>query len=1382
MLLVFRLLTQFWQRHKRHFLLWTGLVLLTFSTILLGIDRLPGGDFSGQFHAFALFQAREIAAGRLPLWSPGSYGGFPFVADPQAAVFYPLRWLTILVSLPWGYSYYLLELEAILHIWLAGLFTYLLAYDLLRRRDAALVSGIIFGLGGYLTSYPLLQLAILETITWLPLVLLLVRRALAEETAVQLRPLLIAALVLGIAFTAGHPQTFLQISYLTLVYALYLTWQRGWSAGTILKAGVITGAVTLGTAVTWLPIAAYTQASSRAAVDYSFVAGGLPLEDFLQLFLPGTISFWTPVTIGTGSLLLVLLAWHGRASWRGTEAGFWAGTAVVAAILSLGDKGFLFAILYKLLPGMTLFRSQERWLVFFSFSLALLAGFGLVIWQNWTAARLKTAVRHWAMVLLLLLLGTAVSFLLAPSLTSRDWQPILLQRLSLLLAFALLLFKLRWPRLQFWLIALLLASDLYLTTHASLNRVRQSPQVFWPQPAWLDVLQNETAVGRIDSRLIFWSNVGEIYNLADIRGISPLKYKKLAQLENLPLPQRWALLNVTHTLQKHPEPDVALTPLGTITESIVPDEPLQATLYRLDAPQPYAWMIYELLTAPDDSTAFDLIAAPEFDLNQRVVIINANVAGVQLPTEPPTVVIRERRAGFTQLEVTTQTAGILVLSEWDMPGWQVRVNGTTSERLTVNYAFQGVWLPPGTHTVVWRYQPWQVTAGIVVSLLMVGGTAVFLQQPRTFSATPRRAIRLPQPVFLRFNLHQTDSNRSWRWFLLLLTLASWAVRLFSTASQELRGDEGFSFMFASLPFNQIIPQLLPVGEPHSPLHYLLLHGLMAIAGQSEFVMRLPALIPGVLLIPLMAEWGRLVAGRRVGGVAALLTAVSQSLIWLSQDVRNQYAVAICFTVLASILLIRACQQPQPFWLWLGYALAAAAAAHGHYYAIFALVAHGAYIWFQPKRWQHLLAWMAAGAVAALLFLPWPIITWSQLSAKHLSETLHIALLNHLLSIGEMLTVGPAFDLPLARWVVLAAIGPLLVGWLWCYRRQPAWAWTTAVWLSSATWIIYLLRFRRSIFNDYYLSVIAPGWWLLIAIGLVSLWQQRRILLAAGGLTILLAANLLSLVHYYAQPEEYQRFLGYREVADVLSATEQPEDLLLLHSPDPAFDYYLRSLNLPQTRQPETFGMSTAVLEAKIADLAASYDRIWFVPVDDNIVDPTAIIPRWLDYHLLHELDLTLHKLHLQAFRPISSVDTVLLPLDKNLHDWLTLVGFYLTVNGRPIEVESFITAPGDTITLTLVWQTQQSVPADFTIFVHLMGEDGQLVTQQDNMPLFNTRPTTGWQPGERFIDRYELVIPENAPGQSAMLLVGMYDAATGERQSFGQGETAVPLGMVMIRP
>lgn len=163
---------------RRHFLpltFWSVLCALFFATLLLGQERLPSGDFTGQFHAFGLFQARELTAGRFPVWSPGSFAGFPFAADSQAAAFYPPRLLTILLA-P-SFPLLALEIEVIVHVWLAGLLTYVLAYEITQRRAAALIAAISFGVGGYLTSYPLLQVALLESIIWLPLVLWLLKRA-----------------------------------------------------------------------------------------------------------------------------------------------------------------------------------------------------------------------------------------------------------------------------------------------------------------------------------------------------------------------------------------------------------------------------------------------------------------------------------------------------------------------------------------------------------------------------------------------------------------------------------------------------------------------------------------------------------------------------------------------------------------------------------------------------------------------------------------------------------------------------------------------------------------------------------------------------------------------------------------------------------------------------------------------------------------------------------------------------------------------------------------------------------------------------------------------------------------------------------------------------
>ena len=58
----------------------------------------PLGDFSGQFVAFASYQAQRLLAGEVPLWNPYNYAGHPFLADTQSAVFYPVRLITIVLS------------------------------------------------------------------------------------------------------------------------------------------------------------------------------------------------------------------------------------------------------------------------------------------------------------------------------------------------------------------------------------------------------------------------------------------------------------------------------------------------------------------------------------------------------------------------------------------------------------------------------------------------------------------------------------------------------------------------------------------------------------------------------------------------------------------------------------------------------------------------------------------------------------------------------------------------------------------------------------------------------------------------------------------------------------------------------------------------------------------------------------------------------------------------------------------------------------------------------------------------------------------------------------------------------------------------------------
>jgi len=114
-----------------------------------------------------------------------------------------------------------------------------------------------------------------------------------------------------------------------------------------------------------------------------------------------------------------------------------------------------------------------------------------------------------------------------------------------------------------------------------------------------------------------------------------------------------------------------------------------------------------------------------------------------------------------------------------------------------------------------------------------------------------------------------------------------------------------------------------------------------------------------------------------------------------------------------------------------------------------------------------------------------------------------------------------------------------------------------------------------------------------------------------------------------------------------------------------------------------------------------------------------------------------------------------------LGEQIRLLGYTLVVDGEPLDRQ--VVHPGEALRLMLHWATSGTPAGDYNVFVHLLGPDGTLVTQQDNSPVRGTQPTWGWEAGLRLDDPYELVVPPDAAAGPYTLVAGMYDWRTGER-------------------
>ncbi|HSM55876.1 MAG TPA: glycosyltransferase family 39 protein, partial [Candidatus Sulfomarinibacteraceae bacterium] len=1094
------------RRHGPYLLLWTALCVLFFATLLLGRAHLPPGDFTGQFHTFASFQARELAQGRLPVWSPGSYAGFPFAGDLQSAAFYPLRWLAILLTLPWRFSLYALQLEAIAHIWLAGVFTYGLGYALTRSSPAALLGALGFALGGYLTSYPLLQLAILETITWLPLLLLVVRRAAQHRR--PLRWLALAGFLLALSFLAGHPQTFLHVAYVTAAYFAFCAYRARWSWPWLLGGGSLLGITAAGAAtVAWLPALRWMQHSTRADVSYEFVAAGQHLLNSLQLFVPGLRTMWSPEYVGLATLYLALLAWFNRRQMpRSAQAEpmFWAALALLAGWLSLGDEGLLFRLVYRLAPGFSLFRQQERLWGLVSLSMALLAAQGLALYLRLSLSRRRRNLRAPAVVLALGLLVSIAYLLMRPELDLADaatWA-----RQALLLALVLGLLWLGRPRRAVSVaLLLLLAADLYLATAPAIDRRPGQPLDYWLEPSWLQTLQGELdGVSRVDTHNRFMANVGPLYELEDVRGISPLKPRFLQELEDLPSPRFWQLLSVSHVFSAGPVD--GLGPLLAPVESgLEPGRPVQAGLYATEQHLPRAWLSYEGLPMASAEEALQQLASPDFDPAQQVLLHGdaPPLQGIGPPSSPPQVAVTRLRSNALRVRLTTETPALLVIGEWRYPGWRATLDGANAALYPANYAFMTLPVPAGAHEVELRFAPPDVALGALISALVFAAVSLLVWRWRPVVARRtvegafwRRWPALPTPR-LPARAAGVWLLAHWRWALLALALAGAALRLFHLGVQELRGDEAFNYLYAEQAPAQMVATLLADGDPHSPLPYLLLAGWMRLMGDSEFALRYLSAMSGVLLLPLLFRLGRRVWDARFGLLLTGFMALSQSQVWLAQDARLQYMLSLLFTTLATVLLLRALRRPT-VWRWALYALACALAMYSHYYSLFALAAHGFYLLARRRPLRHIRRWALSGIGAFLLFAPWLAVTISNWGGQ-LSEPGGMRLEPYLLTVAAELLAGPALAQSISPWLLLAAALLVAVGALALWRQgRRGWAALFSAWLGGAALGMFFITMRRAIFNPYYLALAAPAWWALFAAGWLALWQRRRFGWRAAG--------------------------------------------------------------------------------------------------------------------------------------------------------------------------------------------------------------------------------------------------------------------------------------------
>ncbi len=381
-------------------------VLALFHRLLFTDRVLASGDILHYFYPYRDYAAAALRQGRLPLWNPYIFLGAPFLANPQAAVLYPLHW-----PLSWLPVTRQIYWSGALHAWILGLG----GYALLRRWGHGLIPGLVTGLvlaGSGFVGGLLGHINQMNGVAWLPwtfLALAWAGAASPEQVGVlskQRRPqalLTVASLgaLVALMLLAGHTQT----AYINLFgLGVWLVtppgpelgrlraW-RGFWRGRLLAllvtgSGVLLGALLAGAQL--LPALELSRLGLRSGglsyaqvTSFSLKPLQLPwtllpsygLVDLSVVFRTLGYTEFVATVGGIGLLLALLGGWAGR---RERSPAWTAGLllAGLGLFLALGRWNPAYFLLYKFVPGFDLFRTPARWMMLYTLGMALLAGLG----------------------------------------------------------------------------------------------------------------------------------------------------------------------------------------------------------------------------------------------------------------------------------------------------------------------------------------------------------------------------------------------------------------------------------------------------------------------------------------------------------------------------------------------------------------------------------------------------------------------------------------------------------------------------------------------------------------------------------------------------------------------------------------------------------------------------------------------------------------------------------------------------------------------------------------------------------------------------------------------------------------------------------------------
>ncbi len=453
----------------------------------------------------------------------------------------------------------------------------------------------------------------------------------------------------------------------------------------------------------------------------------------------------------------------------------------------------------------------------------------------------------------------------------------------------------------------------------------------------------------------------------------------------------------------------------------------------------------------------------------------------------------------------------------------------------------------------------------------------------------------------------------------LVVATGFLLRVQGLAFQSFWRDEVDALRFA---LTQTVTSLSQIGW-NGPLYTRALRLWLEMSGTGEFTARFSSVLPAVAVLPLIYWVGKRLSGERVGLVAMALAGFSPYLVWYAQELK-MYSL-LGFLGVASYAALLAALRDGGLRRWALYVGLTSIIPYVHILGVLLIPAQVVGVILARRTLGE--RWRAFAVSLAVMVLPYiPLGLWQARLLASAFQTGHpyYPLPNMLSILARGWTLGIVAS---SRTWLLLAFGLPLLGLLIPGRdvRSRSGMAVPLAWLLVPVALIYLISLRSPLFTDRYLIASLPALLLLLAWGVISLLDRRRVL----GLA-LLGGMLLASGYGIALQDTYSIKTDARGAADIIRAGWQPGDVMVLQIPylQHSMEHYLgpgyEVVEGPYTN----YGLRPEEVDTYFRLGLSGHPRAWLMLSEAEMWDTRGLTLRWFREHTLVLQEWELARVHL----------------------------------------------------------------------------------------------------------------------------------------------------------